>query len=123
MADKRVLIVDDEQPVRELCGDAIRSAGWQVDTAAKSAEALELIKDQLYDAAVVDFTLPDMDGVRLHSEIRRVDAELADRTLFMSGDYQAQERLDYFATDGCGFLPKPFRVQDLVDRVRDLLDE
>ena len=122
MADKRILVVDDEQAVREFCREAIRSVGWQVDTAATAAEALQLIKDQLYDGAVLDFVLPDMDGLRLHSEIRRVDAELADRTLFMSGAYEAEERKDYFMTDGCGFLPKPFRVQDLIERLRDLLN-
>ena len=84
MSVKRILVVDDEQPIRDLLRDAITEAGWEVDTAADSAEALALVKDKLFDAVVLDFVLPDMNGVQLHSEIRRLDAELASRTLFIS---------------------------------------
>lgn len=122
MDTKRVLVVDDEQPIRHVAAQAITQHGWEVETAADSAEALRLIRDQLFDAVVVDFALPDMDGVALHSEIRRLDRELAEKTLFISGLDQSNERLRYF-TDSGGFLPKPFDVRELVERLRDMLGE
>jgi two-component system alkaline phosphatase synthesis response regulator PhoP len=114
MSSRRVLVVDDEQRIREMLRDALSEAGWEVDTAPDSAEALQRIKENLYDAAVLDFALPDMDGVQLHSEIRRLDAELADHTIFISGVGQSEERLRYFESDAGGFLAKPFEVEELV---------
>jgi DNA-binding response OmpR family regulator len=122
MKGKRVLVVDDEGPIRDLLRDAITEAGAAVDTAADATAALQLIKDHLYDAAVLDFALPDMDGVRLHSEIRRMDEELAHRTLFISGVTQPAERLDYFGSDAGGFLSKPFDVADLVSRLERMVE-
>ncbi len=122
MSVKRVLVVDDEQPIRDLLQDAITEAGWEVDTAADSAEALALVKDKLFDAVVLDFVLPDMDGVRLHSEIRRLEAELARRTLFVAGVDQPDERLKYYENAG-GFVAKPFDVKRLISELAQVLDE
>jgi DNA-binding response OmpR family regulator len=121
MAVKRILVVDDEQPIRELLQDAIAEAGWEVDTAADSAQALALVKANLFDAVVLDFVLPDMNGIQLHSEIRRLDAELARRTLFISGVNQPDERLRYYDGAG-GFMPKPFDVAHLVAELERMLE-
>jgi DNA-binding response OmpR family regulator len=123
MGAKRILVVDDEEPIRDLLRDAITAAGWEVDTAADSAEALKLVKANLYDAAVLDFALPDMDGFQLHRELRQMDAELARSTLFISGVAQTEERLGYYGTAAAGFLPKPFNVWDLVSRLEKMLKD
>jgi DNA-binding response OmpR family regulator len=122
METKRILVVDDEESIRDLLREAIAGAGWKVDTAADAAEALRLVKENLYDAAVLDFALPDMNGVRLHREIRRMDDELGQRTMFISGVTQSVDRLDYFGSDAGGFLPKPFDVSELLDRLGKMLE-
>jgi two-component system cell cycle sensor histidine kinase/response regulator CckA len=122
MGTKRILVVDDEPPIRHVAEQAITGHGWEADTAANSAEALQMIRDNLYDAIVVDFSLPDMDGVALHSEIRRLDTELAEHTLFISGLDQSNKQLRYY-TDAGGFLPKPFDIDELIGRLRDMLNE
>ncbi len=119
----RILVVDDEEPVRDLLRDALAEAGWAVDTAGTGAEALQLIRDNLYNAAVLDFALPDTNGVMLHRKIREMDPELAQCTLFISGVAQSDERLDYFGADGSGFLSKPFNVRDVVAQLQKLVDQ
>ncbi len=119
----RILVVDDEEPVRDLLRDALAEAGWAVDTAGTGAEALRLIRDNLYNAAVLDFALPDTNGVMLHRKIREMDRELAQGTLFISGVAQSDERLDYFGADGSGFLSKPFNVRDVVAQLQKLVDQ
>lgn len=121
MGTKRILVVDDEKPVRDLLREAIVETGWEADTAADAAQALQLVKDQLYDAAVLDFALPDMDGVRLHSEIRRMDEDLARRTLFISGVAQPDSQLELYGSDAGGFMAKPFDVAELVARLDRIL--
>ena len=123
MSATRILVVDDEESIRDLLQDALVEIGWAVDTAATAAEALQLIKENLYDAAVLDFALPDINGVMLHRKIREMDPELAQATLFISGVAQSDQRLDYFGADGVGFLSKPFNVQEVVTRLQKIVGE
>ncbi len=119
----RILVVDDEESVRDLLRDALVETGWAVDTAGTAAEALRLIKENLYDAAVLDFALPDTNGVMLHRKIREMDPELAQRTLFISGVAQSDQRLDYFGADGIGFVSKPFDVWEVVSRLQKIVSQ
>jgi two-component system OmpR family response regulator len=115
--------VDDEESVRDLLRDALIETGWAVDTAGTGAEALQQIRDNLYDAAVLDFALPDTNGVMLHRKIREMDPELAQRTLFISGVAQSDQRLDYFGADGIGFVSKPFDVWEVVSRLQKIVSQ
>ena len=119
----RILVVDDEESVRDLLRDALVETGWAVDTAGTGAEALQQIRDNLYDAAVLDFALPDTNGVMLHRKIREMDPELAQRTLFISGVAQSDQRLDYFGADGIGFVSKPFNVWEVVSRLQKIVSQ
>ena len=121
MSTTRILVVDDEESIRDLLTEALSDAGWAVDTAETGAQALQLIRGNLYNAAVLDFALPDTNGVMLHRKIREIDPELAQCTLFISGVDQPEERLDYFGADGSGFLSKPFHIQDIVAQLRKLV--
>ena len=123
MSTTRILVVDDEESVRNLLRDALTETGWVVDMAGTGAEALQLVRDNLYDAAVLDFALPDTNGVMLHRKIREMDPELAQRTLFISGVAQSDQRLDYFGADGIGFVSKPFDVWEVVSRLQKIVSQ
>ena len=122
MSERRILIVDDEPEILELLEELLVARGHRVDSAANAAQALERVREQTYDAAILDFNLPDMDGVMLHREIRRMDDELATRTLFVSGLTQSEDNLGYYSKCGGGFLSKPFDVQKLVAALQALWD-
>lgn len=119
---KRILVVDDEPSIVELLQDVLSVEGYVVDAAPNAAGALDLIREHIYDAAILDFNLPDMNGVMLHRQLRQMDAELSDRTLFMSGLVQTDENLGYYASFGAGFLPKPFHVSEVLRAVRELVE-
>ncbi len=120
---QRILIVDDEQAVVEVLSEGLAQAGFYVDGAHDAASALALVKDNLYDAAILDFALPDMNGVMLHSRIRQLDADLGDRTLFMSGEPQTDANMIYYASEGSEFIPKPFDLRDVINAVKRLLGD
>lgn len=118
----RILVVDDEIPLLELMREGLSAEGFVVDGAATAAEALELVRTNLYDAAILDFALPDMNGVMLHHRIRQMDRELGQRTLFISGQTQSADDLGYFSSAGSGFLPKPFDMRAVLDGLHRLLE-
>ena len=117
---KRVLIVDDEAPIRDVLQQALEGVGYAVVGVGSGAEALQAIRDEIFDAAIVDFQLPDMDGLQLHREFRQMDDELAQNTLFISGHGQSDQNLGYYSTYGVGFLSKPFNIEEVVDALESL---
>ena len=112
---KRILVVDDEPEIVDLLKEFLETHGFVVDSAPDASGAIERVRDNIYDAAILDFNLPDMDGVMLHRQIRQMDGELAQRTLFTSGLVQSEHALGYYATHGMGFLSKPFDMQEVLD--------
>jgi len=123
MAGERILVVDDEPEIVELLKDVLTAEGYAVDAAADAAAALGLIRETIYDAALLDFNLPDMDGVMLHRQIRQMDAELAAHAIFMSGLMQSDANLGYYMSQSGGFLAKPFDIRDVLAQIRSLLGD
>ena len=122
MEGKRLLIVDDDVDILDLLREVLTSEGYVVDAAPSAEAALELIHQNIYDAAILDFNLPDMDGVMLHRQIRQKDPDLARRSVFMSGLVQSDQNLGYYAAQGAGFLSKPFDIEDVLAAVRNLIE-
>ncbi len=114
---KRILVVDDEEDILDLLRDLLEGEGYDVDCASDAGSALGLVRERIYDVAIVDFSLPDMDGVMLHRKIREMDGELAGKTVFVSGLVQTEENLGYYANETGGFLAKPFRVDQVLEVV------
>jgi two-component system OmpR family response regulator len=117
---KRVLVVDDEPQIIQTLREALEAVGYTVDGAADGKEALQAVRDHIYDAAILDFGLPDMDGLMVHRELRQMDEELAANTLFTSGHIQTDQSLGYYSTYGVGFLSKPFNVEEVIDSLESL---
>ena len=117
MAGERILVVDDEAEIVELLRDVLVADGYVVDAAPDAGAALRLIRENIYDLALIDFNLPHMDGVMLHHQIRQMDVELAASTIFMSGLLQSDENLGYYMSHSGGFLAKPFDIADVLRRV------
>lgn len=123
MPGERILVVDDEPDIVELLRDVLTADGYFVDGAPDAGAALRLIRENIYELALVDFNLPDMDGVMLHHQIRQLDPELAASTIFMSGLLQSDDNLGYYMSQSGGFLAKPFDIAEVLRRVVAVLGE
>ena len=77
-AAKLILIVEDEQPIREMVAFGLKRAGFEVDEAPDSRTAITRIADRRPDLAIVDWMLPDMSGLELTRKLKR---DAATRTL------------------------------------------
>ncbi len=115
----RVLLVEDEDMVRTVAERALTRAGYTVTTAADGDEGLELVEaGGEFDLVVSDVVMPVMDGPTMAREIRKRLPAMP--VLFMSGYAEEQLRKE-IDIDGAHFLPKPFSVQQISDKVGAVL--
>ena len=118
----RVLVVDDEESVLVAIRRMLESIGFTVLTAGDGRKAVELFRtDQAAIRAVLlDFTMPHLDGKGTFRELRQIRPDV--RVLLMSG-FDEQEAVNSFVGKGlAGFLQKPFRVEDLRARMKEILE-
>src|SRR5688572_21852654 len=71
-----ILIIDDEEIMREILETLLTSEGYAVRLAANAAEGLELARTMPFDAAVVDMMMPGMDGISALDELKKIDDDL-----------------------------------------------
>lgn len=112
----RILVAEDDARLRKHLVAALRDVGHEVDDTGDGLEALQLLKNHAYDAAVLDITMPGMDGV---SVIREARANSCRATLLLStarGELRDKVAgLDAGADD---YLVKPYSTEELLARLR-----
>jgi PAS domain S-box-containing protein len=114
-----VLLVEDEASVRRLSRRALEAAGFRVLEAEDGRRALELVAEAAPDVVVSDIVMPGMSGLELADRIAERYPEVP--VLFVSGYADEAVESRPLRSAGRDLLWKPFRPQQLVDRVRQLL--
>lgn len=117
----RILIVDDEEPVRRVLAAILGQKGHTVSTADSAAEALMMVDEQDFDVVFTDLAMPKTDGVTTAAEIK--SRKPATKVVLMSG-YGAEKAYERAGeTSGVDFaVSKPFRMHDINEALRMLLD-
>ncbi|MES4902838.1 MULTISPECIES: response regulator transcription factor [unclassified Streptomyces] len=115
----RVLVVDDEPDLTEVVSGALRYEGWEVRTAADGASALAAARAFRPDAVVLDWMLPDSDGLTVLRELR---AELEGVcVLFLTARDAVEDRIAGITAGGDDYVTKPFSLEEVLARLRGLL--
>jgi two-component system cell cycle sensor histidine kinase/response regulator CckA len=113
----RVLIIDDEEMIRSLAARILQRSGIETVGAETGAQGLGAAKsDPLIAAAIVDMTLPDIDGLELIRQIRVARPALP--CIVSTGQAFSEQDLPRDIDQPIFLLPKPYRSQELVDLVR-----
>jgi signal transduction histidine kinase/ActR/RegA family two-component response regulator len=117
-----ILLVEDEHEVRGLARQALTGAGYRVLEASNGRDALELAEghDGVIDVLLADVVMPEVGGVELAGRLF-TDGRVQ-RVLFISGYPDGAGEVDNGAIDGDRLLAKPFRAEDLLGRVRQVLE-
>jgi PAS domain S-box-containing protein len=113
----KVLIVDDEDYVREMCIAFVRRLGLGAIGAAGGKEAVKIFEEQSDDIALVilDLTMPGMDGVLTFRELRRILPDV--RVLVCSGYSKEDVSERFTGARPAGFIQKPFTLHDLQEKI------
>jgi two-component system NtrC family sensor kinase len=100
---------------------ALRRNGFQVDTAAGGALALEQLVQAHYDLILCDMRMPDMSGANFYQQVKERFPELAQRILFATGDSGSQATRRFIEQTGAAYITKPFELSELIERVKKVI--
>lgn len=118
---RRVLVVDDDRSVRTIAATLLETMGFEAMTADCGEVALQLFAAHEVEIAFVllDLTMPQMGGDEVLAALRRLNRDV--RVLLSSG-YHADDAQDLIADESVAFIQKPYRLAELQQAVRDLLE-
>ena len=114
----RILLIEDDARLAEMVRDYLGEAGFRVSRAANGAAGLAMHGQEPFDAIVLDLMLPDMDGLKVCSQIR---ARAATPILMLTARGDAMDRVVGLEMGADDYLPKPFEPRELLARLKAIL--
>ncbi len=117
----RVLVVEDEPTVARLISDVLQDQGLQVEALLDGREALERAAEIDYDLVICDMKMPELDGEHFYKSLAASGNPLSRRFLFVTGDVVAAHTHDFLESHQLPHVAKPFRVEELTEKVRRVL--
>ena len=120
---KRILIVEDEPAICELCRRVLTGEGFEVDIAANGKVAQDMIEEKQYDLFLMDIKLPAMNGKELYQWLQEKHPQLASRVIFATGSVMGGDTQSFLEQAGRPFLLKPFTPDELKAMVKETLKE
>ena len=116
-----VLVVDDEEAIRDMIRFALEKAGMAVQLASGAQEALERISEKRPDIILLDWMMPGMDGWEVLRRLRADDATRETKVLILTAHAQPEVAVQAQEGGADDFMTKPFRPTDLRDRVAKMI--
>jgi excisionase family DNA binding protein len=116
---KRILIVDDDEPIRRLFKETLEKNNYHVVTSDSGIKALQLVKNWNFDLIFLDLKMPDMDGVETFRRIRRTNKSIS--VVIITG-YATSELLQRALKQApFGVMKKPFGAKDILRSTENFL--
>ena len=117
----RLLLIDDDIRLTDMVGGYLRHNGFEVDTAASLAAGRDRLKQDSYDALVLDLMLPDGDGLDFTRELRSQPRTRRLPLLMLTARGESTDRIVGLEIGADDYLGKPFEARELLARVKALL--
>jgi two-component system, NtrC family, response regulator PilR len=118
---EQILVIDDEEVMRDVLGTLLRQAGFRVTLAADGQEGLALARKHSFDGAIVDVMLPEMGGIEVLEELKRLDPEQV--VLMITAFASVETALSAMKKGAFDYVAKPFKHEELLHILRNALKQ
>lgn len=119
MPEAKVLVVDDEEVIRDVCAQILAAEGYSVTTATSGKEALRAVSENSLDVIVTDIMMPDMSGLELLEVIKSTNLDVCTVVITGLGTFDMATQSDRLGARE--FVVKPFTPDELSEAVRKAL--
>jgi DNA-binding NtrC family response regulator len=120
-SEARILVIDDDEVVRDALSMALEQEGYVVDSAANGKEAIEKSHANLYNLAIVDCRLPDVEGTKLLGKLRETEPKM--RKIMLTGFPSMENAIEALNEHADAFFVKPVNIELLIKKISELLKE
>ncbi|MHB8880144.1 MAG: sigma-54-dependent transcriptional regulator [Thermodesulfovibrionales bacterium] len=107
----RVLVIDDEEPMRRLLRKELTRKGFSVEVASDGQEGLDVLKNSIFDVILLDIVMPGMDGIEVMKKLRRDPASPV--ILVLTGKATVETAVDAMKNGAYDYLTKPYKLDEL----------
>lgn len=121
MSPKRILIVEDEQPIREMIGFALGSAGYEIQEAADARQAQTVIADSLPDLILLDWMLPGTSGIDYARRLKKEELTREVPIIVLTARTEEEDRVHGLECGADDYVTKPFSPRELIARIKAVL--
>ncbi len=115
-----ILVVDDEEIMREILATLLTREGYQVRCAASGPEGLDLARTQPFDAALVDIMMPGLDGIATLDELKRIDEDLA--VVIITAYASVGSAIAAMKSGAFDYITKPFKNEEVLVVLRNAME-
>jgi len=116
----RIIIVDDDEGIRETLAAILQEEGYNVDTAECGKEAIEKTNAKFYNLALIDIRLPDIEGIDLLKEIKTTTPRV--RKIIITGYPTLQNAIEAVNSGADAYVLKPFDMEKVLRIIKDQLE-
>ena len=113
---EKILIIDDEEDFLESLSERLRLRGMEVNTTASPKEALDKIDQESYDAIVLDFQMPEMDGLEVFKTLKEKNPDL--QVIFLTGHATVERGVEAMRLGALDFVEKPIDLESLARKIK-----
>jgi CheY-like chemotaxis protein len=117
---KKILVVEDEPILGNLCVRILKLNGYTVDLAKNGRVAKEMIQNHDYDMCLTDIRTPEMDGMELYKYLQEDRPSLAQNVIFMTGDVMSKGINTFIEKYKVRYILKPFTQGELTAVIKEL---
>lgn len=117
----RILVVDDDNSIREVVSTILRENGYSVDTAENGKQAIEKTNARFYNLALIDIRLPDMEGTELLNRMRKTTPRMV--KIIVTGYPTLQNAVEAVNRNADAYVTKPVKIDELLGTIRKHLEK
>ncbi|MCX5843462.1 MAG: sigma-54 dependent transcriptional regulator [Deltaproteobacteria bacterium] len=117
---KKILIIDDEESIRDGCVQVLSRKGYQVESTGGALQGLEMALRNVYDTILLDIRMPGMDGLEILKKIK-VEKNISAKVIIITGYGSIPLAVEAMRNGAFNFLTKPYSASDLREAVEDAL--
>ena len=121
MNQESILVVDDEEVMRDVMSTRLAEAGYRVTLAGDGAEGLALARKGSFDAAIVDVMLPEVSGLEVLEEIKKTDPELV--VIMITAFASVETAIQAIKKGAFDYVTKPFKHEEVLNILRNALNQ
>jgi two-component system response regulator AtoC len=115
-----ILVVDDDEVMRQTLSDVLKKRGYTVSTAETGGQTLSCVQDQLFDLILLDIRLPDMDGLDVLKRIKEIEGDLM--VIVMTAYSDVQTAVMAMKSGAYDYIDKPFELEELKMLIQKALE-